>query len=136
MPFCPECGRPLKSGRSVCDSCGASYDDMLKELKRWKDEGSEREEHSSPGSRATPQSDRCVECGMKGVEECFFCSAPVCSKHAYPMRIHSMNVGMGDVVKACFLCVKKMEGTTPTKSDAERAGIYFNVKPYYEWKRV
>lgn len=136
MPFCPLCGSRLKAGERVCPACGANYDKMMRELKRWKEEDSRKTVMEEPQAAASAQGGRCVECGKEAEEECFFCSAPICSKHAYPMRIHSMNVGMGEEVKACFLCVKKMEGTTPSRSDAERVGIYFNVKPYYEWKRV
>ncbi|RLF72167.1 MAG: hypothetical protein DRN40_00915 [Thermoplasmata archaeon] len=134
MTFCPVCGGRLRAGESLCPSCGAEYDAMMRELEGWREESSKKPDRAAT---ATPvQQGRCLECGKEAEEECFFCSASICPKHAYPMRIHSMNVGMGDEVKACFVCAKKMEGTTPSRRDAERVGIYFNVKPYYEWKRV
>ncbi|MCD6383400.1 MAG: zinc ribbon domain-containing protein [Thermoplasmata archaeon] len=126
MPFCPVCGGRLSPGEPICSHCGANVEDMIGIIKEWS---------SREGERGIEE-ERCIECGSKATGRCFFCSAPICERHSYSMRITSMNVGIGDTVKVCFLCVKKREGTTPTVQEAERAGVYFNVKPYYEWRRV
>lgn len=79
---------------------------------------------------------KCSYCETAADERCFFCMAPACSRHLGRMKIFVRNNPFGSPVKACPRCQSEKHGQTPTEKDAQKASMFFNVKPYHEWRVI
>lgn len=79
---------------------------------------------------------KCSYCETAADERCFFCMAPACSRHLGRMKIFVRNNPFGSPVKACPRCQSEKHGQTPSEKDAQKASMFFNVKPYHEWRVI
>ena len=79
---------------------------------------------------------KCSYCEVAADERCFFCMAPACSRHLGKMKIFVRDNPFGSAVKACPRCQSEKHGQNPTEKDAQKASMFFNVKPYHEWRVI
>ncbi|MBN1538677.1 MAG: hypothetical protein JW939_00910 [Candidatus Thermoplasmatota archaeon] len=78
----------------------------------------------------------CEICGGKPVHRCFFTDMPLCEKHTIYLQIYDGSMTYGEKVPSAPETADMKEGTSPTREEAEGAGVFFTIKHYHEWKRV
>jgi len=79
---------------------------------------------------------KCSYCDTAAQERCFFCMAPACGRHLAKMKIFVRANPFGSPVKACPRCQNEKHGQSPTEKEAQKASMFFNVKPYHEWRVI
>jgi hypothetical protein len=98
----------------------------------------QEQEAETPGRKIniTIVKGNCSYCETVAQERCFFCMAPCCSRHVGKMKIFVRNNPFGSPVKACPKCQEENHGQMPSEQEAQKASMFFNVKPYHEWRVV
>lgn len=88
------------------------------------------------GRKVTILKEGCSYCEGNAERRCFFCYAPICNGHTDSLKIFVRNNPFGKVILTCPDCANERHGRTPSQQDAEKANMFFNVKPYHEWRRI
>ena len=78
----------------------------------------------------------CSVCGGRPIARCFFTQAPLCNMHIVKMQIYVRTMPFGEKVTVSPHMASMKEGKVPTTSEAREAGMFFEIKPYHEWRRV
>ncbi|MEA3558638.1 MAG: hypothetical protein U9R75_05225 [Candidatus Thermoplasmatota archaeon] len=164
MMYCTKCGSDLKGNKARCPVCG--YEVMKMKMDLLKPQEQKQVERTRgrnwappiPDQRKEPEEvepvkaiefrkedeeeddpryvDGCAICGGTPVERCFFTLSPLCKRHIVHMQIFVRDMAFGDVVPASPEIAKEKQGRTPTKAEAQEAGMFFAIKPYHEWRKV
>jgi len=88
------------------------------------------------GKNVTILKEGCSYCDKNAERRCFFCYAPVCDNHTDSLKIFVRKNPFGKVIRTCPDCASERHGQIPSQQEAEKANMFFNVKPYHEWRRV
>lgn len=94
------------------------------------------ETQNTGGRKVTILKEGCQFCSQNAETRCFFCLAPICNIHTDNMKIFVRNNPFGGAIKACPDCSSQMNGQTPSQQAAQKAGMFFNVKPYHTWRVI
>jgi Zn-finger protein len=89
-----------------------------------------------PGQKVHVLKEGCGYCERNADRRCFFCYTPLCDYHTDALKIFVRNNPFGKTIRSCSDCASERQGQTPTQQEAEKANMFFNVKPYHEWRRV
>ena len=80
--------------------------------------------------------DGCSVCGRTPQRRCTFCLEAICDSHTEKMTIYVRTMPFGGSLVSCPRCAREREGRSPTRAEADEAGMFFSIKPYHEWHRV
>ena len=80
--------------------------------------------------------DGCSVCGRTPQRRCNFCLQAICDSHTEKMSIYVRTMQFGGSLLSCPRCARERDGRSPTRAEADEAGLFFSIKPYHEWHRV